>query len=74
MQVVPPGRAARPDAASSVAPIALAIGAPCVLASERASHPADERHPANPSSRGFRDADPWKDSVAGRLDFADRPN
>ena len=49
IQVVPPGRAARPDAASSVAPIALAIGAPCVLASERASHPVDERHSANPS-------------------------
>ena len=30
-----PERAARPDAASSVAPIATAIGAPCVLASER---------------------------------------
>ena len=46
---VPPGRAARPDAASSVAPIATAIGAPCVLASERASHPGDEHHSAKPS-------------------------
>ena len=45
----PPGRAARPEAASSVAPIATAIGAPCVLASERASHPGDERHSAKPS-------------------------
>ena len=45
----PPGRAARPEAASSVAPIATAIGAPCVLASERASHPSDERRSAKPS-------------------------
>ena len=44
-----PGRAARPDAASSVAPIASAIEAPCVLASERASHPGNERHSAKPS-------------------------
>jgi hypothetical protein len=43
------GRSARPDAASSVAPIARAIGAPCVLASERASHPSDEHHSAKPS-------------------------
>ena len=39
----------RPDAASSVAAISAAIGAPCVLASERASHPDDERHSARPS-------------------------
>jgi hypothetical protein len=45
----PPGRAARPEAASSVAPIATAIGAPCVLASERPSHPDDERRSAKPS-------------------------
>ena len=45
----PPGRAGRPDAASSVAPIASAIGAPCVLASERPSHPGDERHSAKAS-------------------------
>ena len=38
-----PRAALPPDAASSVAPIATAIGAPCVLASERASHPGDER-------------------------------
>ena len=49
-QVVPPGRAGRPDAVSSVAPIALAIGAPCVLASEHPAHPGDERRPAKPSS------------------------
>ena len=35
--------AARPEAASSVAPIETTIGTPCVLASERASHPGDER-------------------------------
>ena len=46
---VPSGRPARPDAASSVAPIATAIGTPCVLASERAAHPEDERGSAKPS-------------------------
>ena len=45
----PPGRAERRDAASSVAPIATAIGAPCVLASHRPSHPGDEHHSAKPS-------------------------
>ena len=45
----PSGRAARPDAASSVAPIATAMGTPCVLASERPPHPADEQHSAKPS-------------------------
>ncbi len=44
-----PGRAGRPDAASSVAPIATTIGAPCVLASERPAHPGNERHSARPS-------------------------
>src|SRR5438094_709508 len=48
-EAVPPGRAARPVAASSVAPIALAIGAPCVLPTERASHPGDEHHSAKTS-------------------------
>ena len=43
---MPPKRAARPDAASSVAPIASAIGAPCVLASERASYFGDEERSA----------------------------
>jgi UDP-2-acetamido-3-amino-2,3-dideoxy-glucuronate N-acetyltransferase len=46
---VPSGRAARPEAASSVAPIALLSVAPCVLASERASHPDDERRSAKPA-------------------------
>ena len=45
----PPGRAARPEAASSVAPIETTIGAPCVLASERPAHPGNERHSAKPS-------------------------
>jgi len=49
MQIVSPGRAGRPDAASSVAPIATAIAAPCVLASERPAHPDDEWHPSTPS-------------------------
>ncbi len=46
---VPPGRAARPDPASSVASVGTTTKAPCVLGSERASHPDDERHSANPS-------------------------
>ncbi len=41
---VPPGRAGRRDAASSVAPICLHMRAPCVLASRRPSHPVDEAH------------------------------
>ena len=49
MESVSPGRAARPVAASSVAPIALAIDAPCVLPTERASRPGDERRSAKPS-------------------------
>ena len=49
ISAVPPGRAGRPDAASSVAPLAPAIGAPCVLASERPAHPGDERHSTKPS-------------------------
>src|SRR6266576_1032131 len=44
MSLVPPGRAGRRDAASSVAPIASAMSAPCVLASRRPSHPVDEAH------------------------------
>ncbi len=39
-----------PRTVSSVAPVALAPSAPCVLASERPSHPDDERHSAKPSS------------------------
>ncbi len=45
----PQGRAARPDAASSVAAVFMNTAAPCVLASERASHPCDEWHSAKPS-------------------------
>ena len=44
-----PGRAGRPDAASSVAPIAAAIGdslRPCL---GTPAHPGDERHSAKPS-------------------------
>jgi hypothetical protein len=41
---VPPGRAARPEAVSS---------APCVLASERPSHPGDEQYSAKPSDRAL---------------------
>ena len=37
-----------PQAASSVAPMLKSIGAPCVLASERPSHPGDESIPPNP--------------------------
>ena len=46
----PPGRAARSEAASSVAPMLKSIEAPCVLASERPSHPGDERVPPNSPS------------------------
>ena len=42
------GRAARPRRRPA-APIATAIGAPCVLASERAAQPGDEQCSANPS-------------------------
>jgi hypothetical protein len=55
---MPPGRAARPEAASSVAPVVLTTGAPCVLASERPSHPGDERHSAKPSYACLRDFSP----------------
>ncbi len=37
MSLVPPGRAARPEAVSSLAPRLTSLGAPCVLASERPS-------------------------------------
>jgi len=46
---VPPGRAAGPEAVSSVAPRQKCLGAPCVIASERPSHPGDERGSAKPS-------------------------
>src|SRR3954468_10868081 len=42
IHAVPLGRAARPLAASSVAPISMDMDAPCVLPRERASHPGDE--------------------------------
>src|SRR5204862_5457831 len=45
MHAVPSDRAARPDAASSVASIALALAAPCVLASDPAAHPDVAPHP-----------------------------
>jgi (1->4)-alpha-D-glucan 1-alpha-D-glucosylmutase len=49
---VPPERAARPDAASSVAPVASRDSrtrSVCVLASERSWSPGGERHSAKPS-------------------------
>ena len=46
-EIESPDDAGRPDAASSGAPIATAIDAPCVLASERPSPPGDERRPAD---------------------------
>src|SRR6185312_3889497 len=45
----PPGRAARPLAASSVAPISMDMDTPCVLPRERASHPGDEHRFIKPS-------------------------
>src|SRR5206468_11321124 len=53
IQSVPPGRAARPLAASSVAPISTDMDAPCVLPRERASHPDDERYSTKPSQKHF---------------------
>jgi len=47
----PPGRAARPEAGSSVASRLLAWMLPASAASERASHPGDEQHSAKPSNR-----------------------
>jgi hypothetical protein len=44
------GGAGRRAAASSVAPIVVTIGAPCVLASRRPSHSDDEQRSAKPSS------------------------
>jgi hypothetical protein len=50
MTAVPSGRAARPeDCVLSRARSSFATDAPCVLASERPSHPDDERYSANPS-------------------------
>jgi Pentapeptide repeats (9 copies) len=50
MTAVPPGRAARPeDCVLSRARRSFATSAPCVLASERPSHPDDERHSAKAS-------------------------
>ena len=47
---VPSGRAARPEACVlSRARSSFATNAPCVLASERPSHPAGEHHPTEPS-------------------------
>src|SRR3954452_9691873 len=45
------GRARRREAASSVDSIATAIESPCVLASQRPSHPADEHYSAKTSYR-----------------------
>ena len=51
MQSVPSDHAARHRLRPgyAVAPMALAINTPCVLASEQASRPDDERHSAKPS-------------------------
>jgi GT2 family glycosyltransferase len=46
---MPSRRAARPEAASSVAPRLESLGTPCVLPSERPSHPDDERRSTRPS-------------------------
>jgi hypothetical protein len=47
---MPPGRAARPeDCVLSRARSSFATNAPCVLASERPSHPGDEHRSAKPS-------------------------
>jgi DNA-binding SARP family transcriptional activator len=48
------GRAGRRAAASSVAPLAPASEAPCVLASRRPSHPRNEHHSAKPSWKARR--------------------
>jgi len=47
---VSPGRAARPeDGVLSRARSSFGTSAPCVLASERPSHPGDEHRSAKPS-------------------------
>src|SRR5438876_10652932 len=68
MQSVPPGRAARPQAVSSVAPVPTGTRAPYVLAWEQASHPGDERHSAKPSG-----APQYATAFAARLRFAPSP-
>ncbi|MDX6487979.1 MAG: hypothetical protein QOK13_594 [Gaiellaceae bacterium] len=42
MSPVPLGRVGRPEPASSLAPIALLSGTPCVLGSNHPPHPSDE--------------------------------
>ena len=54
MSLVFPGRAARPEAASSVALRLSSLRASCVLASERPSHPGNEAHYVGAS---YTDAD-----------------
>jgi trk system potassium uptake protein TrkA len=54
MSLVPPGRAERREPASSVAPVWLHMGAPCVLGSHRPSHPGDEAHHVGASSANLR--------------------
>ncbi len=57
----------------SVAPVALATSAPCVLASERPSHPGDERRSANPPGAShLRWYDRSKLSVELRQDEIER--
>jgi hypothetical protein len=71
-----------PRTASSVALVANCYGAPCVLASERPSHPGDERRFAKASwAKAFRRADvKWvlrsireKESAVSRRDDSGRP-
>ena len=54
MAAVPPGRAARPEDCVLSRADSTTIGTPCVLASERASHPGDERYSAEPSVGSLR--------------------
>jgi hypothetical protein len=70
---VPSEHAARPEAVSSVAPRQESLGAPCVLASERPSHPDDERRSAKPSyeRRKARTASTrrWSSGAGGSRSF-----
>jgi hypothetical protein len=75
MSLVPPGRAARPEAASSVAPRPTSLGAlvrreaPSAIASERPSHPGDEASlgwsllVANSAKHSLRVPGPWPGTI-----------
>jgi len=56
MSLVPPGRAARPEAASSVAPMLKSMGLPASLPRNDHRAPATKRHYVGTSEYGLRRA------------------